>query len=68
MEGGEFREYWSNDDAVGGEGTLSRVVAVLPEPGDYVIRVNTFKPRQRRTPYAARGPAAGPATRTGPPP
>ncbi|HEU4557863.1 MAG TPA: hypothetical protein VFS20_08430 [Longimicrobium sp.] len=47
MEDGEFREYWSNDDAPDDDverTRVARVVAVLPAPGEYVIRVNTFGP------------------------
>ena len=46
VENGGFREMWSNNDAADPpDGVrMSRVVAVLREPGDYVIRVNTFGP------------------------
>lgn len=70
MEQGEFREYWSNDDALGrvdGTGRVSRVIAVLPAPGDYVIRVNTFS-REGTGNYALnveRRPFNGSAGRTG---
>lgn len=67
MEQGEFREYWSNDDAVGGEPDMSRVIAVLPAPGDYVIRVNTFSPEQSGsyTLKVERQPRTGSTARTG---
>jgi hypothetical protein len=67
MEQGEFREYWSNDDAVGGEPGMSRVIAVLPAPGDYLIRVNTFSPEQSGsyTLKVERRPLTGSTARTG---
>jgi hypothetical protein len=74
MEGGEFREYWSNvtapDDAEEPATRAivrrSRVVAVLPAAGDYVIRVNSFSPDKlgRYTLKVERRPLTGAPART----
>jgi hypothetical protein len=43
--GGEFEEFTRNDDVPSEGGRfVSRLVAVLPEPGEYRIRVNTYGP------------------------
>lgn len=46
--GHTFQEFTSNDDAQGHAAGVhvSRLVAVLPGPGEYVIRVNAFGPEE----------------------
>jgi len=45
--GGEFEEFTRNDDVPSEAGRfVSRLVAVLPEPGEYRIRVNTYGPQE----------------------
>ncbi|HUF52004.1 MAG TPA: PPC domain-containing protein [Longimicrobiales bacterium] len=45
-DNGAFIEVANNDDAAGAEGTDARVVMIVREAGEYVIRVNTFGPDQ----------------------
>jgi hypothetical protein len=48
MLDGSFEEFTRNDDVPGESRTsVSSVTAVLPKPGEYVIRVNTFGPAER---------------------